>query len=454
MKVKVLIVDDDSRIRSSLERLISREGYQTLVAGSGEAALDIVQKEDPEIVFLDFRLPGIDGLTTLERIKKVDQDLVVFIMSAFGTIKDVVKAMKKGAFDYISKPYNNEEIKISLLKAEQALKVKKEIRHLRYKTNCLNGKREIVANSTKMHQILDLAKNVAKSADTPVLIQGETGVGKEVVAQIIHANSPRQDGPFLSLNCGAIPKELMESELFGYEKGAFTNASGSKQGLFELADNGTLVLDEIGELSGEGQVKLLRVLENKTFLKVGGISEKISNARIVASTNKDLKKEIERGTFRSDLYYRLSVIRIDVPPLRERKDDIIPMCRLFMEEFSKKFNKEIKRISPKAKEFLLCQEWKGNVRELKNLIERVFLLSTQDVINIDDISFNNQESDIDGSVIIDLSDEAASLDGINKLIIEKALKRSLGNQTKAAKMIGVTRSTLRYKMKKYNVVSS
>ena len=399
-------------------------------------------------------MPGMDGLAVLKAIKEIDEDVIVFIISAFGTFKDVVQAMKLGAFDYIQKPYQIDEIKISLFKASKALRLEKEVRHLRYKTRQLVDQSRIIVKSSNMRRIINVAKDVAKSIDTPVLIHGETGVGKEIIARVIHDNSPRNKGPFLTLNCGAIPKDLLESELFGYEKGAFTGAGSSKPGLFELAEEGTLLLDEIGELSLEGQVKLLRILENKTFLKIGGTAQKIANARILASTNKDLSKEIDRNNFREDLYYRLNVINIEVPPLRKRREDIIPLTKTFIEECNQRFNKRIKRIAPKAKEFLLSQSWRGNVRELKNLIERVTLLTDSEVLTFDSLAMNDPELYSADSLVIHLTEEGMNLDQINRRLIEKVLQITSGNQVKAAKILDVPRSTLRHKLKKYKIVST
>ena len=348
-KMKVLIVDDDHTIRRSLNRLIDKEGYKTIEAENGESALKMFRQHDPAVVFLDLKMPGMDGLAVLKAIKEIDEDVIVFIISAFGTFKDVVQAMKLGAFDYIQKPYQKDEIKICLFKASKALRLEKEVRHLRYKTRQLVDQSRIIVKSSNMRRIINVAKDVAKSIDTPVLIHGETGVGKEIIARVIHDNSPRNKGPFLTLNCGAIPKDLLESELFGYEKGAFTGAGSSKPGLFELAEEGTLLLDEIGELSLEGQVKLLRILENKTFLKIGGTAQKIANARILASTNKDLSKEIDRNNFREDLYYRLNVINIEVPPLRKRREDIIPLTKTLSKNATNDLIKESKGLHPKPR---------------------------------------------------------------------------------------------------------
>jgi DNA-binding NtrC family response regulator len=453
MKPKVLVVDDEILIRKSIERILEKEGYVAVFAINGKDAIDLVSKEEPEIIFLDLRLPDVDGLTVLKRIKEIDQDVIVFIFSAFGTFKDVVDAIKLGAFDYIQKPYSNEVIKLGLIKACEAIKLKREIKGLRYKDNLFSEKNNIIAKSIGIQNVLDLARNVAKSTDTPVLIQGETGVGKEIVALTIHNSSPRRHAPFLSINCGAIPQDLMESELFGHEKGAFTGASNSKPGIFELAEGGTLLLDEIGELDSQGQVKLLRVLGNRTFFRVGGRVQKICNVRILASTNKDLEEAIRRGDFREDLYYRLNVIKIVVPPLRERKDDIIPLSEFFIKEFNKKFNKKIGDISPRVKELLFNYEWRGNVRELKNLIERAVLLADNDLIDEYILNFGEQHFCSDNSITINLTTNGKNIDDINKMIIERTLKTCNGNQMKAAQILRLPRSTFRYRMKKYKVSS-
>ena len=453
MKFKVLVVDDDPIIRSSLNRIIAKEGYAPILCGSGEEALDKVQNVAPDIVFLDLRLPGMDGLSTLRKIKEIDEDIIVILFSAYGTFETVVEAVKYGAFDYIQKPYKNEEIKINLNKAVETIRLKKEVTRLRYQNKSTNRYRfeQIIAKSDIMRDTIDNAVSAAKSSDTPVLIQGETGVGKEIVAHTIHHNSPRRGGPFLTLNCGAIPKDIMESELFGYEKGAFTGADRSKPGLFELAENGTLLLDEIGELSGQGQVKLLRVLENKTFFKVGGVAEKVSDVRIIASTNKLLEQELTKKRFREDLYFRLNVIKIIVPPLRERRDDIIPLAKHFINIFKNKFNKKIKGLTPKAIQFLKNHEWPGNVREVRNLMERAVLFADQSLIDFDAVCLDGQKAYPDHSFVVNISTNGPGMDEINRMIIEKALNMSKGHQVKAAKLIGLSRSSLRYRIKKYNI---
>lgn len=453
MNTKVLIVDDDSQILGSLKRLIERENYEALIADNGRSALQAIRKENPVIVFLDLKLPDLNGLSVLKKIKDINKDIIVILISAYGTFKDVVSAMQIGAFDYIPKPYNNDEIKICLIKAAKELKMRKDVRCLRYTKNQIAGPSQTIAKSAKMRLLLDVAIDVGKSSDTPVLILGETGVGKEIVANIIHANSPRRDEPFLTLNCGAITSSLFESELFGYEKGAFTNANTNKPGLIELADEGTLLLDEIGELSMEGQVKLLRILENKTYHKVGGTVQKRSNSRIIASTNKKLYEEIDKGTFREDLYYRLNVICLEIPPLRERKEDIIPLAKYFIQKYSIKFNKKTKRITPKAKEHLENHYWRGNVRELKNIIERCFLLNDRDVLTIDSLDLNPHNNKNKDAFIVNLLDDDINFHNINKRLIKKVLQLSSASQTKAARILGLSRGALRYRIKKYQILS-
>jgi DNA-binding NtrC family response regulator len=446
---KVLIVDDDLTIRNSLKRLIDKEGYVTILADNGEDAIRKVLDEDPDIIFLDLRLPKMDGLTVLKKIKEISENAIVFLFSAYGTFNDVVKAVKLGAFDYLQKPYNNEEIKINLLKAQKAIQLREEVNYFRSKEST-----PFVVISPEFRHIIGIAKKVAKSSDTAVLIEGETGVGKQIIARFIHDNSPNRNGPFLNINCAAIPHELLESELFGYEKGAFTGANGKKRGLLEVADCGTLHLDEIGDLSINGQVKLLHVLENKEFLKVGGTTVITSHARIVASTNKDLELEVKKGNFRKDLFYRLSVIKIKIPPLRERKQDIIPLAKFFLEGLNIKFNRNLKEFSKRSKTFLLKYEWPGNVRELKNLMERAVLLASKNSYDIDLFNSLNGYEYTDESIVIRLGKDYFGLDQVNKFLIEESLRRCIGNKVKAAKILGLSRSTLRYRIKKYNIVVS
>ena len=455
MKPTVLIVDDEPTIRNSLKRLIEKKDYEVVLSDCSTDALKRIKKIIPDIIFLDYKLPDMDGLAAMEKIREMAPDVIIFFFSAFGTIKTVVKAMQLGAFDYIQKPYKNEEIFLALLKAEEHLKLTREVRHLRHCSQAANmpGMR-IVAESEEIRRVLEMAKNVAKSSDTPVLIQGETGVGKEVIAHTIHYNSPRASGPFLKINCGAIPRELIESELFGHEKGAFTGAEQRKPGFFELSEGGTLLMDEVGELSMQAQVKLMRVLENKTFFKVGATSQQRSDARIIASTNRDLAEEVKKGTFREDLYYRLNVIIIHVPSLQMRRGDIIPLAKYFMEIFNLKFNKKITRISRPAQDRLLRHEWRGNVRELRNVMERVVLLAEKSTITPEMLAMDDRKSSADADdslVTINISQKGISMDEVKKLLIQKALQMTKGNQLKAANLLGLSRGSFRHGVNKYNL---
>ena len=451
MKNRVLIVDDDEFIRSSLKRLVNKNGYEADISDCGSDALKKIKKYQPDIVFVDYRLPDMDGLETMKKILKILPEVIIIFFSAYGTIKTVVKAIQLGAFDYIQKPYKNDEILVILMRAKEHLKLTREVKHLKLRNQEANlSCSNIVAESQEICRVLDMAKNVSKSSDTPVLIQGETGVGKEVIASTIHYNSPRRDGPFLKINCAAIPKDLLESELFGHEKGAFTGAEQKKPGFFELAEGGTLLLDEIGEISMHAQVKLMRVLENKTFFKVGGTSQEISDVRVIASTNRDLSEEVKKGNFREDLFYRLNVITIHVPSMKMRRSDIIPLAKYFMEIFSTKFNKKVNRISQAAQDVLINHEWRGNVREIRNIMERVVLLADKTTITPEMLLLEDHNPKSESVFTINLSEDGISLDEITKGVIEKALQISKGNQLKAAKILGLSRSRLRYGLSKYH----
>ena len=452
IKCRVLIVDDEMIIRNSLERIISRHGNEIILAETGREAIDKARSEKPDIVFLDYRLPDLDGLEVLKRIKAENPDVLVLIFSAYGTLQTVVEAMKLGAFDYIQKPYQNEQIVLGMMKAAEALKLKREVKELRVRGEREYRCEQIVVNSEEMKRLLGLAVKVGRSGDTPVLIEGETGVGKEVIAQVIHRNSRRSHFPLITVNCGAIPKGLAESELFGYEKGAFTGAlSSGKAGWFELGDGGTLFLDEVTELSENDQVKLLRVVEAKRYFRVGGGEERKADVRIISATNRNPELEVQEGRFREDLYYRLNVVRIKVPPLRERKSDIIPLAKHFVERFNDKFGKKITEITPRAQRELLSYQWKGNVRELRNVVERSVMLSTEELIDTESLILNSSNSSSGDDLVINLSKRGISLEEVNRLLIEKALILSDNNVVKAAKVLGIERGALRHRIKKYKI---
>ncbi len=452
---RVLIVDDELFIRSSLSRIVERQGFEALQAETGQEGLEKAISERPEIIFLDYRLPDTDGLEILKKIKQENKDALVIFFSAHGTYKTVVEAIKEGAFDYLNKPYQNEEISLILMKAKEIFKLKKEVQRLRSRSEKLYNVDEVIVKSPQMRQAVELAVSMGRQGDSTVLIEGDTGVGKEVMAVLIHSNSPRIDGQFISVNCGAISKGLIESELFGYERGAFTGAlSSGKPGMIELAEGGTLFLDEIGELSLNEQIKLLRVLETRKYFRVGGVKERTADIRIISATNRSLEKEVQEGRFRMDLYYRINVVKIRVPSLGERKEDIVPLALHFMEKFSAKFNKKVKSISTEARKALLSHKWQGNVRELKNIIERAVLLSSGDELDSQSLGLDLSNQVDKKTLVIDLSAGETDLEEINRTIIQKALHLCDNNVSKTAGLLGLKRGALRYRLQRYGICFS
>ena len=380
MRFKILVIDDEPILRNSLEIALKASDYEVITAQSGEEGLDLFQKENPDLILLDHWLPVMNGDEVLRRIREKDAEVPVIIMTAQGSIELAVNSMKMGAFDFLVKPFDLERLEILVQRALDRVRLKKEVEWLRaqYREKFRVG---IIAVSKEMKEVLDLAGKVAEGTDTTVLIEGETGTGKELLAEYIHYLSPRSAFPFIPINCGAIPKDLFESELFGYEKGAFTGASEKgKIGKVEAAEKGTLFLDEVVDLTPAAQVKVLRVLEEKEYFKVGGVEKKTADVRIIAATNRDLGEEVKKGNFRPDLYFRLNVVRLFIPPLRVRKEDILPLFRYFVERFNEHFNKRFSTIDADAEEQLLAYSWPGNVREIRNTAERIILLEKGDRI--------------------------------------------------------------------------
>src|SRR5512136_3035458 len=378
-KTKILVVDDEHLIRWSLEQNLKKQGYDVLTAGSGEDALRIVREEQPDLVLLDIQLPGISGLEVLEKVKELDEDIIVIMVTAQGGLETAVNAMRLGAYDYINKPFNLDELAIVIKKALETSYLRREVAGLRSEHKKV-GPPNIVGESKHMKNVLAMMEKVAKSEAATVLVQGESGTGKELVAKWLHYKSNRADKPFVAINCAAVPATLLESELFGYEKGAFTDAKATKKGLFELGDGGTIFLDEIGDMELGMQAKLLRFLEDRTFRRIGGAKVISVDIRIISATNKDLMKAIEEKIFRNDVYYRIQVIPIFLSPLRERKEDIISLANHFIETFNKEFNKHVNGISGMAEKMLSEYHWPGNIRELKNVIERAIILGNEDTL--------------------------------------------------------------------------
>ena len=443
----VLAIDDEQLVRWSIEKLLSKEGYEVVSVGTGAEGLLKIKEGMPDIILLDMKLPDIEGMEILRTIKKDNSELPVIMITAYGSIDSAVNAIKAGAFDYIVKPFDAEKLKLTVNRAIELFKLKNELEIFKDKINNKYGFYRIIAESDEMKKAIDIARRLAES-ETTVLIQGESGTGKELFARAIHYESTRKDRPFIDLNCSALPVHLIESELFGYEKGAFTDAKTSKKGMFELADRGTLFLDEIGDMDLSTQSKVLRVLETKNFKRLGGTKDIRVDVRIISATNKELKKLVENNSFREDLYYRINVVPLVIPPMRNRKQDIPLLIDYFISAMSKELKKEITGIDKDAVRYFLQYNWPGNVRELKNIIERMILLTNDAVLKKESVPIELVESSENSG-----ADQYSTmeLDKVEKELIMKALALADGNQTRAAKALSISRDTLRYRMKKYNV---
>lgn len=437
-----MVVDDEVSICESLQDWLKDIGYDVVTASNGVEALQMAQKEKPDIIIADLVMPGIDGIELTKRIKELSPDIPIIIITAYGSIATAIAAIKEGAYDYIEKPFCPERVELLIKKLVEHQKLIKENVSLRQKLEDRYRFENIIAKSNRMQQIFEVVKIVAKSNVT-VLITGESGTGKELIARAIHNLSPRRERPFVAVSCAALPETLLESELFGHEKGSFTGAIAQKKGKFEYANKGSLFLDEIGEISANTQVHLLRVIEGKEFTRVGGNEPVTVDVRIISATNKDLKKAVEQGQFREDLYYRLNVVTIDLPPLRERKEDIPLLAEHFLKRFSLENQKEITGFSPEAKEFLLKYNWPGNVRELENAIERAVILAKDSLITLADLAYQNLP-------LTPVSNNK-SLKELEKSHIWTVLKETKGNFSQAAKILGITRMTLYNKVKEYNL---
>ncbi len=453
-RYKILIVDDDKLLQNSLDTILS-EKYDTLIAGSGEEALRLLPSHDIDLVLLDIRLPGINGIETLSRIRQLNGKAVVIMMTAYEDVKSVISSMKLGAFDYLVKPLDIEELDLIIERSLETLKLKREVEELRKQFVKDYNLENIVAQSPTMKLALRLADTIARSYDTTVLIEGKTGTGKEVIARLIHHRSDRFDKPFVSINCGAISKDLVESELFGYEKGTFTGGlQEGKKGKFEAANGGTVLLDEISELLPAAQVKLLTFLEEKAFYPVGGSEKKHVDVRIIAATNKSLEECIREGTFREDLYYRLNVARITIPPLRERKEDIAALTLFFMDKFNQRFRKNFQKVTDDAGRLLMEHPWTGNVRELRNAIERVMLMEEGPEITKGHLDFLTKTAPLSSeadSPAWKIPPSGLSIDEMNRDLIVQALERCGGNRAQAAKLLGMSRPTMIYRIEKYGI---
>jgi two-component system NtrC family response regulator len=440
----LLIVDDEKNYLLVLKELLREAGYEVIIAQSASEAIQVFQETDLDLVITDMKMPGMNGMELLDFLKEKDLHLPVIMMTAFGTVEKAVEAMKKGAYDYILKPFDNEVLIRAVAKGLALGRVMRQNRLLSQELKDKFGPTDLIGNSLRLRQVRDLIAKVAATKAT-VLISGESGTGKELVARAIHFTSPRKDKPLVSVNCSALTETLLESELFGHEKGAFTGAVVQRKGRFEFADGGTLFLDEVGEMSPSVQVTLLRVLQDREFQRVGGNKTIKVDVRVITATNKDLKEEIRKGHFREDLFYRLNVVHIEVPPLRERKEDIPLLIRYFLERFAREMNKkEVPALSPEGLAALLAYDWPGNVRELENMLERAIILSPNPVIQLEDLPFTS------------IIPAGAKLNEVLELIEKKMITQALaitGNvQTHAAELLGIEKNLLKYKMKKYALV--
>lgn len=443
----ILIVDDEKGIRDGLRLFLKREGHLTFTAADGQEALEILEKNDIDLVISDLKMPRIDGEELLAFIKKDYPGVQVIILTGHGTVETAVESMRNGAYDFLIKPLNLEKLGLIVKRALSQRQLEIDNRNLKKKLNIFSG--QMIGKSEKMIKIANLVEQVAPSK-TSVLILGENGVGKEVIANLIHDSSNRKNNPFIKVHCAALSENLLESELFGHEKGAFTGAIKEKKGRFELADTGTIFLDEIGEISPNIQVKLLRVIQEKAFERVGGEKTITVDVRIVAATNRDLKKEVEEGRFREDLYYRLNVVQITVPPLRERKEDILLMVSSFIQSFSKENKKEIKEITKKAQTALYNYDWPGNVRELKNVLEAAVVLSKDGIIDINDLPPYLKNEDEHGN-FLKIKIPAAMAE-IEKEAIISTLAMANGNKSKTAEMLEMNRKTLYAKLNEFGIL--
>jgi len=459
MQYALYIIDDEQTIREGITMALEAD-YQVKAFSDAETAIEEIKINPPDLILLDIGLPGMDGIEALQKIKSTYPEILVIMITAYEDIKTVIAAMKLGAYDYVVKPIHMDGLEVTILKALETIRLRKEL-HTLQEDYLKENLPFFLAESNAIQNVIEFVGTVAKSPDTPILIIGETGTGKELLASAIHYRSPNFEGPFMTVNCAAIPKDLIESELFGYEKGAFSGASPSgKKGLIEASANGTLFLDEVGDLSLDAQAKLLRFLELGEFYRVGGTKKFNIKTRVVSATNKDLNGQIEKGLFRKDLFFRLGVIKVQVPSLNERRDDIIPLAKHFLLEFSQKFEKKFTSISSKAENALITYKWTGHVRELKNIIERAVLTGDGPVLEHRDLGIESFKDETlnqqDHKMIfpplsrtgIDLE---STQEAMERYYIEEALRMAGGNESKAAKLLNINHHTFRYRRKKLHI---
>jgi two-component system response regulator AtoC len=451
----VLVVDDEETQRRMLKKILTREGYEVETAAGGKEALEKITERRAEVVVTDIKMPDMDGLELFHEIKWLDHNAAVILITAYGSINSAVQAMAEGASYYLTKPVDVNHLKVLIRKALENRALLEENKRLREEVGTKYDFSSLVGRSEEMMEVYAALRKVAES-DVTVLLLGETGTGKELAARAIHYNSPRRRHPFRKISCASFPEALLESALFGHEKGSYTGADSRQIGMFESADKGTIFLDEIGEINQNVQVKLLRFLQEKQFERVGGTQTIRVDARVIAATNLDIEKAVQEGKFRKDLYYRLNVVPISMPPLKEKKEDIPLLAAHFLDKYKDKSDGKVKKVSDEALSILMQHDWPGNVRELENCIERAIVMGEGDTILPSDLPLELRGGEpvfVPGEVIEEIPPDGISLDQVEKRLIIRALRQTKGNQTEAARKLGVTRRTLQYRMEKYGVSS-
>jgi two-component system, NtrC family, response regulator AtoC len=451
----ILVCDDEELIRWSLAEHLRGEGFTVIEAEDGLDALEKVERHAPDLMISDIKMPRMDGLTALRTLRERDFDLPVIMLTAHGAVDSAIEATELGAKAYLSKPFDLREVGLAVTRVLEQHRLAHEVRYLRDQQQASYAR--IIGQSSAMKRLFELLRRLEDVEAPTVLLRGESGTGKDLIAHAIHDRGPRKDGPMMEVDCASLPEQLIESELFGHERGSFTDARATKKGLFEVARGGTIFLDEIGEMSPGTQAKLLRALENRRFKRVGGVVDIQLDAGVIAATNRDLAAEVKAGNFREDLFFRLNVIQVEVPPLRERREDIPVLVDHFIRRFNREFRRDVKAVSEEAMKLLLAYGWPGNVRELRNIVERIVILETQEVIGAEqlpsEIRYGQSRREATRGTTFILPDDGCDLEEVERSLLRQAMDRTSGNQSAAARLLGISRYALRYRLEKHDLGS-